>query len=75
MAKSCVDCTFCKVKKGVLAYCAQGYWQKLNGEQKRISVAFLAKSRLVTQAEYCPDYDSEEEEDEDREDISLRSSS
>lgn len=67
-----MDCTHCKQKGGVLAYCSKGQWQKANGEYKRVSLAYLPNSRLAMTATYCDFYEGE---DEDLQGVQVRSGS
>ena len=57
-----MNCTYCKVKQGVLAYCSKGHWQKQDGTQKRVMSWYVPQSSIAKMAEYCDDYDEEEPE-------------
>jgi hypothetical protein len=59
MGRSCVDCFHCKVKGGVLAFCAKGQWTRSDGSYKWISKEYLPNSRLATTATYCNDYEED----------------
>ena len=59
-SRNCADCSNCKVKGGVLAYCTKGHWQKLNGMPKFLMQDYVRKSSLAKIAEYCDDYDGED---------------
>jgi hypothetical protein len=58
--RNCADCSHCKVKGGVLAYCAKGHWQTQNGQNKSIDSKYVRKSSLAKIAEYCDDYEGED---------------